>query len=301
MSEDNLSCGYFALVGRPNVGTSTLLNQLLQEKVSITSRRPQTTRHRILGIKSSDEFQIIFVDTPGMNKKMPKALNRALNKQAQYAISDVDVIGFVVERLTWGDGDEWVLECIKKSQLPTILIINKVDEIKKEDLLPHIAMLSKKYDFKAIIPTSALKDINVKELEQEIIPLLPKTDYFFYDAGTVTDKTERFRVAEMIREKIMRQLGDELPYSTTVQIIDWKQEPKIIRIEATIYVERDSQKAIVIGDGGARLKSIGSDARADIEDMVGQKVFLRLWTKTKAGWSDDERALKSLGYIDIGD
>ncbi|MCY4046212.1 MAG: GTPase Era [Cellvibrionales bacterium] len=289
-------CGYVAVVGRPNVGKSTLINHILGQKLNITSRKPQTTRHNLLGIKTEGNFQAIYVDTPGMHQSQTKAINRIMNRSAESVIHDVDVVVFVVDKLKWMDGDQRVLDKLAHIKCPLILVINKVDQIEdKGDLLPFLEMLSQKRHFDEIIPLSALTGVSVDHLESLIYERLPENDHFF-DEDQITDKSERFLAAEIIREKLMRQLGKELPYSTTVEIERYKEEAKTTHIHALIYVERDSQKNIVIGQGGKRLKLIGSEARRDIEALIDNKVMLSLWVKVKKGWSDDDSALKSLGF-----
>lgn len=291
-------CGYVAIVGRPNVGKSTLLNHLLGQKISITSRKPQTTRHQVLGIKTEDNHQIIFVDTPGLHLNAGKAINRYMNRAASSAIRDVDLVVFVVDRTAWTEEDAAVLEQIQHVGLPTMLVINKVDLLAdKLELLPHLQMMAGKADFAAILPVSALRQHNVDALESQILKLLPESEYFFPE-DQITDRSQRFLAAEIVREKIMRQLGDELPYAITVEIEEFAQEGEILHIAAIIYVERKGQKKILIGEKGARLRLIGSDARRDMESLFDSKIMLRLWVKVKSGWSDDERALRSLGYDD---
>jgi GTPase len=291
-------CGYVAIVGRPNVGKSTLLNHILGQKISITSRKPQTTRHQVLGIKTGDNHQIIFVDTPGLHMNAGRAINRFMNREASSAIRDVDLIIFVLDRTAWTEEDTIVLEQIQQSGLPTMLVVNKVDLLAdKAELLPHLQMLADKADFAAILPVSALRQHNVEALEEQILKLLPESDYFFPE-DQITDRSQRFLAAEIVREKIMRQLGDELPYAITVQIEEFAQEGEVLHISAVIFVERNGQKKILIGEKGSRLRSIGSDARRDMESLFDSKVMLRLWVKVKSGWSDDERALRSLGYDD---
>ena len=292
-------CGYVAIVGRPNVGKSTLLNHLLGQKISITSRKPQTTRHQVLGIKTEEDHQIIFVDTPGLHKEASKAINRYMNRAASTAIRDVDLVLFLVDRTAWTDEDEMVLEHVKRSGLPAMLVVNKVDLLEdKGVLLPHLQVLAEKGDFAAIVPLSALRQHNVAELEREILPYLPAGDPF-YPEEQITDRSMRFLAAEIVREKIMRQLGDELPYAVAVEIEEFSQQGEILHISALILVERKGQKKIIIGEKGARLRSIGSEARQDMERLFDSKVMLRLWVKVKSGWSDDERALRSLGYDDV--
>jgi GTP-binding protein Era len=299
MATEKRHCGYVAIVGRPNVGKSTLLNHLLGQKISITSRKPQTTRHQVLGIKTTERYQMIFVDTPGLHRDEPKAINRYMNKAASAAIRDVDLIVFVVDRTAFTDEDKMVLEQIGQSGLPTLLVVNKVDLLEdKTKLLPHLQTLADMHDFKAILPLSALRNHNVPELEQEILKFLPESAYFFPEEQ-LTNRSQRFLAAEIVREKIMRQLGEELPYSVTVEIEEFALDNAVLHISALIFVERKGQKKILVGEGGARLRAIGTDARRDMELLFDSKVMLRLWVKVKSGWSDDERALRSLGYDDV--
>ena len=296
MATEALRCGYVAIVGRPNVGKSTLLNHLLGQKISITSRKPQTTRHQVLGIKTDRQHQIIFVDTPGLHSDADKAINRYMNRAASSAIRDVDVIVFVVDRTAWTPEDQMVLEQVQLSGLPAILAINKVDLLAdKSQLLPHLQLLAEKADFAAVMPLSALQQHNVAQLEQEILQFLPESEHFFPE-DQITDRSQRFLAAEIVREKIMRQLGEELPYAVTVEIEEFAQDAAVLHISAVILVERKGQKKILIGDKGSRLRSIGTDARVDMERLFDSRVMLRLWVKVKSGWSDDERALRSLGY-----
>lgn len=289
-------CGYVSIVGRPNVGKSTLLNHILGQKLSITSRKPQTTRHRLLGIVTRDHVQAIYVDTPGIHSVERKAINRYMNRAATSALKDVDVVLFVVDGLKWTRDDELVLEKVQQSGLPAVLVINKVDTLEnKEDLLPLIQRLSEKMTFIDVVPVSALRGHNVEALHQAVAQRLPLSPPFF-DEDQITDRSDRFLAAEIVREKVMRQLGDEVPYSLTVEIEEYKQEGRLLRISACILVERMGQKKIVIGDNGQRLKLIGTEARVDMEKLFGSKVMLSLWVKVKSGWADDERALKSLGY-----
>ncbi|GGE68391.1 GTPase Era [Streptosporangium jomthongense] len=292
-------CGFVAIVGRPNVGKSTLLNHILGQKLSITSRKPQTTRHQVLGIKTLGPVQAIYVDTPGMHAEEPKALNRYMNKAATSALIDVDVVVFVVDQLTWTTADEMVLEKLSKLTCPVILAVNKVDRIeKRETLLPHLDMLSRKRDFAEIIPVSALKETNLQPLEEAVGRFLPQSVHFYPD-DQITDRSERFLASEMVREKITRQLGAELPYSVAVEIEEFRRDGKTLHISALILVEREGQKKIMIGDKGDRLRSIGQEARIDMERMFDSKVMLRLWVKVKRGWADSDRALKSLGMNDL--
>ncbi len=296
-TEKSFRCGYVALIGRPNVGKSTLMNHILRQKISITSRKPQTTRHRILGVKTSETEQVIYVDTPGIHIS-ERAMNRYMNKSASSILHDVDLILFLVDGDKWTEEDDNVVLTLKNSAVPLIVLINKIDRIQdKERILPIIESISKKIDFKEIIPISATKGINVKELQKTIIPYLQETEAYF-PKDQITDKSERFMTAEIIREKLMRELGQELPYDITVEIEKYTVNDKITKIAALIWVSRSSQKAIVIGKNGVRLKSIGQKARMDIQKLIDCKVFLELWVKVKEGWADDDRALKSLGYVD---
>lgn len=289
-------CGFVAIVGRPNVGKSTLLNRILGQKLSITSRRPQTTRHQIFGIKTIESKQFIYVDTPGLHLKEHKAINRYMNKAASSSLKDVDVVVFLVDRTRWTDEDDLVLSKVIKAKAPVILAVNKVDQSKdKQVLLPHLEILSKKHEFAEIIPISAKQGHNVPELERIIEGYLPESIHYYPD-DQITDKSARFLAAELVREKLMRQLGDELPYSVTVEIEEFKRDKKILHISALILVERSGQKKIVIGDKGEQIKIIGRDARKDMEKLFDSKIMLNLWVKVKSGWSDDERALRSLGY-----
>lgn len=290
-------CGYAAIVGRPNVGKSTLLNRILGQKISITSRRPQTTRHRILGIKTSDSAQAIYVDTPGLHHADGKAMNRYMNKAAASTLGEVDVVVFVVAGLDWTKTDQWVCDRLPTDTTPVILVVNKVDQVEKPELLAHLQTLAQKRKFTAIVPLSARSGENVERLEQEVERHLPVGEPYF-PSDQITDRSTRFLAAEIIREKLMRRLGQEVPYALTVEIESFKTEGNLVRIHAVIWVEREGQKAIVIGKGGEGLKQIGAQARIDIERMLEQKVFLELWVKVKEGWSADERALRSLGYTD---
>ncbi len=291
-------CGFVAIVGRPNVGKSTLLNHLLGQKISITSRKPQTTRHNLLGIKTEGDSQTIFVDTPGIHSQQDKAINRYMNRSAHSATKDVDAIIFVVDRTHWTDEDELVLKQVRAYAGRLIVVVNKVDKIEdKSTLMPVLEKLQQTISPKAIIPMSALKVQDLVPLEAELKSLIPEGP-FFYPDDQVTDRSSRFLAAELIREKIMRQLGAELPYQITVEIESFNQEGNVIHINGLILVERDGQKRIIIGHKGSRLKQIGQDARIDMEKMFDSKVMLKLWVKVKAGWSDDDRALRSLGYDD---
>lgn len=292
-------CGYVALVGRPNVGKSTLLNHLLGQKISITSRKPQTTRHRLLGIQTRGAAQIIYVDTPGLHKSEPKAINRYMNQTASQAIRDVDVVVFVVDRLRWTDEDQWVLDKLRGIDRPVLLVLNKVDLLQdKSELLPALQSFAERFPFAEIFPLSALRGHNLDALEAAIEKLLPENPHLFPE-DQITDRSERFLAAEMVREKIMRQLGDEVPYEITVEIETFRREGNLLTIDALILVEREGQKKIVIGNGGERIRQVGAEARKDMETLFDSKVMLKLWVKVKSGWSDDERALRSLGYTDL--
>lgn len=298
MANEVPRCGYVAIVGRPNVGKSTLLNHLIQQKISITSRKAQTTRHNITGIRTQGAAQIIFVDTPGMHKKEANAVNRYMNRAALSATQGTDLVIFVVDRVIWTDEDEMVLERLKGIHHNVLAVINKVDKVEdKAGLIPQVSRISEKLDPAVIIPISALKNFNLSELEKEIVSRLPEGDHVF-PADQITDKSSRFLASELIREKIMRQLGAELPYQVTVDIEEFKEENGIVHIAGLILVEREGQKRIVIGEGGSRLKSIGQAARLDLEVLLDSKVMLKLWVKVKSGWSDDDRALRNLGYLE---
>lgn len=293
-----MNCGYVALIGRPNVGKSTLMNHLLKQKISITSRKPQTTRHRILGINTTEKGQAIYMDTPGMHADQKKALNRQLNRTADSTLMGVNVVVWLIDRLEWHEYDEVIFQKLEQAGLPVILAVNKVDRIEDKDrVLEFFAKAQERYPFKAIVPISALKRIHLDELEDEIFSLLPESD-LIYPEDQITDRPERFLVAEIIREKLTRRLGAELPYELTVEIEKYEELPNVTKIYAVILTERASQKSIIIGENGEMLKSVGTDARKDIERLIGQKVYLQLWVKVKKGWSDNERALQSLGFQD---
>lgn len=289
-------CGYIALVGRPNVGKSTLLNQIVQQKLSITSKKPQTTRHSILGILSQGDHQFVYVDTPGIHQGSKKAMNKMMNKTAITVLRDVDVIAFVVDGTHWQEEDEYVLSLIKKSDIPCVLVMNKVDKIAdKAQLLPWMEEMYQRHAFEAIIPLSAKTGIQVDELQAKLIGYLPEGPHLFPD-DQLTDRPTKFLCAELLREKIFRFCGQELPYSITVDIESFKDEGALVRIHALILVDKDNHKAMVIGDKGQKLKEMATSARLDMEKLLGKKVFLQCWCKVKSGWSDDERVLKQLGY-----
>ncbi|WP_025562911.1 MULTISPECIES: GTPase Era [unclassified Psychromonas] len=292
-------CGLVAIVGRPNVGKSTLINALLGQKVSITSRKAQTTRHRILGIDTDGDYQTIFVDTPGLHIEEKRAINRLMNRAASSSINDVEMIVFVVEGTHWTADDEMVLRKFEYLKCPVILAVNKIDNVEdKELLLPHLQKIGKLYNFAHILPMSAKSGDNVEKIREWAKGVLPESEFYFPE-DYITDRSSRFMASEIVREKLMRFLGDELPYSVTVEIEQFKQKANgILHINALILVERDGQKRMVIGNKGEKLKAIGMQARIDMEELFDSKVFLEIWVKVKSGWADDDRALRSLGYGD---
>jgi len=291
-------CGYAAIVGRPNVGKSTLLNHLLGQKLSITSRKPQTTRHNILGIKTEGDYQLVFVDTPGINQHQAGAMGRYLKRTALTAMRDVDLILFVVDRDLWTGADAAVAAEVGRARAPVVVVLNKVDKLDAADaLLPRIAALAEILPSAEFLPVSALSGSNLDRLEAVIKAHMPVGPFCFAE-DQYTDRSMRFLAAEIVREKITRQLGAELPYSTAIEIEEFRDDGGICHIGALILVEREGQKKIIIGDAGQRIKKIGEQARHDIEALVDKRVMLRLWVKVKRGWSDDERALRSLGYRD---
>lgn len=289
-------CGFAAIVGRPNVGKSTLLNALLGQKVSIVSPKPQTTRHRILGILTRPTAQIVFVDTPGLHGGARRAMNRHMNRAALASLQDADVNLFVVEALKWTDDDQRVLDELEKHGRPILLILNKVDKVfPKERLLPFIEELSRRARFQEIIPLSALKGTQLKELPEVIARYLPESPPHF-PADQLTDRGLEFQAAEIVREKLTLRLRQELPYGLTVAIEQFKEEDGRLLVNAVIWVERTGQKAIVIGHGGEQLKEVGRAARIEMCARFGRPVHLELWVKVKENWSDNEAALKQLGY-----
>ncbi len=289
-------CGYVALVGRPNVGKSTLLNRILGQKISITSRRPQTTRHRVLGIKTGRDSQLIYVDTPGIHDYSGRAMNRHMNRTASNVLVDVDVVVFMVDSFRWTRDDELVLSKLEAVDCPVILAINKVDLLaNRDELLPRLQALGDKRAFVQVVPISATKGDNIQALEKAIEQLLPEAPAMFPE-DQITDRPVRFLAAELVREKLFRKLGRELPYGLTVEIESFRTEAGVTHIHALIWVERKSQKNIVIGRQGRVLKEVGTEARKDIEALIDARVNLKLWVKVKEGWADDERALHSLGY-----
>jgi len=287
-------CGFIAIVGRPNVGKSTLLNHLLEQKISITSRKPQTTRHRITGIKTEGDVQFVYVDTPGLHKDQKRALNRAMNATVAEVLKDVDVVLFVVERLVFNDEDEMVLQAMAKLDIPVLLLINKCDQIEnRERLLPHIQKIAAKRNFAEVIPIAVLTGHNLDTVQSCVAKYLPQGPFMFPE-DQITDRSSKFLAAELIREKITRQLGDELPYDVNVEIEKFVVEGQVIHIHGLILVDKPGQKQIIIGHEGDRLKTIGKAARLDMEVAFDSKVMLHLWVKVKTGWADDERALQSL-------
>ncbi|HLQ26115.1 MAG TPA: GTPase Era [Acidiferrobacterales bacterium] len=295
MSESYRS-GFIALIGRPNVGKSTLLNRLVGRKISIISRRPQTTRHCILGIKTDERAQFIYIDTPGLHEQRKKTINHYMNRAASGSMEGVDCIAFIITAKGWTREDKFVLDVVGRHTCPVILVVNKVDMLADRGLLlPLIEESSKQMGFKEIIPLSAKTGLNLTELEDAILRYLPQQPAPF-PVEQVSDRSESFMAAELVREQIFRSFGEELPYVSAVRIERFQHQPQLIRIEAVIWVEKPSQKAIIIGKEGQRLKSIGQRARAEMEKLFGSKVYLGLWVKVRSGWSDDARALDSLGY-----
>lgn len=287
--------GYVAIVGRPNVGKSTLLNRLVGQKISIVSRKAQTTRHRIAGILTTEAAQLVFVDTPGFQTAHRNALNRAMNRSVVNTLSDVDAVALILEAGRFGDDDRAVIRLLPEG-VPVVVVINKVDRLSdKSRLLPFIAHLQAETGFSEFVPVSAEKGLGVDALAAMLEKLLPEGAPVFAP-DDITDRSERFLAAEFLREKIFRQLGEELPYGVAVEIEKFEQKGVLRHIHAAIIVDKDNHKGIVIGEKGARLKRIGADARRDLEGLFGGKVFLELWVKVKSGWADDERAIKSLGY-----
>jgi GTP-binding protein Era len=292
-------CGLIAVVGRPNVGKSTLVNALVGQKISITSRKAQTTRHRIVGVRTEGDSQFVFVDTPGFQTRHGSALNRTLNRTVVASMADVDVVLFVVEAGKFGLDDAKVLALLQGDGMkdkPVLLVANKVDAVpRKSDLLPWLKGMGERHAFAEYVPLSAKKPADVERLLGIVRPYLPEQAWF-YDADALTDRSERFLASEIVREKLFRLTGDELPYASTVVIEKWEEEGQLRRIAATIVVDRDAHKAIVIGEGGERLKRIGTEARQDLERLLDAKVFLELWVKVRSGWADREDHLRSYGY-----
>jgi GTP-binding protein Era len=292
----SFQAGFIAIVGRPNVGKSTLTNELIGQKLSITSHRPQTTRHRIHAIDTTDDYQMVFVDTPGIHIGSKKAINAYMNRAASSTFNDVDMILWLVEAGKWTKEDERVLEHIGRVDVPVVLCVNKIDKLTKNDqVLPYLQKLSEKYQAAEVFPLSAFKKAHSSALRTLILKYLPQREAIF-DADFITDRSQKFVVAEFIREKLMRNLSNELPYDLTVEIEKFELDGRMYRIAARIFVDKTSQKSIVIGKKGEVLKKIGEESRHSIEGFLGKKVFLELWVKVRQGWSDDKRALASLGY-----
>ena len=288
--------GMVSLIGKTNVGKSTLLNQLVEQKISITSRKPQTTRQRLLGIKTKGSNQIIYVDTPGFHQGHKRALNKFMNKTALSSIEGVDIVLFVVDALNFSVTDGHLLSQVSTKDSQVILVINKIDKVaKKEKLIPFVEEVTKLFPFSEVIPISALKRKNIDILEKEITKRLPVGAHL-YPEDQIADSSERFLTSEIIREKCISRVGDEIPYRLSVVIDNFKEEDKLITIDGTIYIEKSSQKGIVIGEQGKRLKAIGTAARKDLERMLGNKVMLRLWVKVKKDWTNDRSALNFMGY-----
>ena len=295
MPDHVFRCGTIAIVGRPNVGKSTLLNHILGVKLSITSRKAQTTRHRILGIHTTEDTQYLFVDTPGFQLRHVNALNRTLNRTVQQVLSEVDVVLFVIEALHFGDADRKVLTMLPRNR-PVLLVVNKADMLAdKAQLLPFIEQMAKEFTFAEVVPVSAKQGLALDELLRAIRGYLPEQPAV-YGEDEFTDRNERFLAAEILREKIFRLLGEEVPYAVTVEIEKFEQEGSLRRIFAAIIVDKENQKPILIGKNGEKLKRISTEARQDMEKLFNSKVWLETWVKVKSGWADDERALKSLGY-----
>ena len=292
----NFQSGSIAVVGRPNVGKSTLINELIGQKLSITSHRPQTTRHRINAVDTQKEYQMVFVDTPGIHIGNNKAINSYMNRAASSSFSDVDIIIWMVEVFKWTKEDARVLEHLSKVDVPVLLCINKIDKASTVDkILPFLEILSKKFNATEVFPISAFDRSDIKKLRDLILKYLPKQAAIF-DEDFITDRSQKFVISEFIREKLMRNLSNELPYDITVEIEKFELDGNLHRIAARIFVDKTSQKSIVIGQNGAMLKKIGKESRETIEGFLETKVFLELWVKVRQGWSDDKRALASLGY-----
>ncbi|MBB3343887.1 GTPase Era [Luteimonas sp. RC10] len=288
--------GFVAVIGRPNVGKSTLVNALVGAKVSIVSNRPQTTRHRLLGIATLPEGQLLLVDTPGIHREQKRAMNRVMNRAARGALEGVDVALLVVVAGRWDEEDTLAFDALRGAGVPVVLVVNQIDRMKdKTALLPYLQQVVEGREFAGVVPLSALKRNGLQQLVSTVLPLLPEQPPL-YGEDEITDKSQRFLAGELVREQLMRQLGAELPYATTVEIESFTVDGAMLRIGAVIWVERDGQKAIVIGKGGARLKDISTKARLQMERLFDAKVFLETWVRVRQGWSDDEAALKALGY-----
>ncbi len=289
-------CGLVAVIGRPNVGKSTLINAIMGRKVSIVTAKPQTTRHRILAVHTTDTAQIIFVDTPGLHRKAGKAMNRLMNRTAANALADADLVLFVSDATHWTSADDDVLKRLRKVKAPVIAVLNKVDKVHpKEKLLDAIALMSARLDFAEIVPLSALRETNLDELLKLLPPFLPESPPLFPE-DMHTDRSQEFHAAEVIREKLTLMLHQELPYGLTVQVERYLDEESGITINAIIWVERDSQKGIVVGKQGSLLKKVGRAARLELKEQLGRNVHLELWVKVKSNWADNEKDLMNLGY-----
>jgi len=293
-------CGSVAVIGRPNVGKSTLTNALVGAKISIVSNRPQTTRHRLLGIATYPQGQIVLVDTPGLHRGQGKfkasAMSRVMNRAARGSLEDVNAAVMVIEAGRWDEEDTLAYNVLSDAGIPVVLVVNKVDRLKdKAALLPFLGQVSEGREFAAVHPISALKRKGLEALVKDLLGLLPEAPPMFGE-DEITDRSQRFLAGELVREQLMRQLGEELPYATTVEIERFAEDGNLLRIGAVIWVEREGQKAIVIGKGGTRLKEIGAKARQQMERLFGAKVFLETWVRVREGWSDDEAALKAFGY-----
>ena len=298
MTKIDTRAGYVALIGKPNVGKSTLLNQVLGKKVSITSSKPQTTRQRVIGIKTAGENQVVYLDTPGIHSGEKSELNRYMNRVAKSALHEVDLIVFMVDVQSWDQQDERVLTLIKQGSVPVLLVVNKVDRVTdKATLLPLLARLQGLADFKALVPVSAKSESQVADLERVIIEHLPHSEHF-YPPEQFTDRSDRFIAAEFIREKLMRYLGQELPYQLTVTLEAFELTEDCVKVGALIWLEKESHKPIVIGKGGSKLKKVGTLARLDIARYFDCKAVVKLWVKVKTGWSDDKNMLNQMGYRD---
>ncbi len=298
MSKRINRCGFTAIVGRPNVGKSTLLNRIIGQKLAITSHKPQTTRHSILGVKTDSGGQIVYVDTPGIHTRGSQPMNKYLNRTAKSALADVDLLLFVVEALRWTEEDEMVLKTITKYGVKCILLVNKVDRVKnKQELLPFLSETAEKHGFTEVIPLSALNGANVSELEQKVLAAMPEGENI-YPEDQLTDRSERFFAAEFVREQLTQRYAQEIPYALTVEIEKFEVDKKLYRIHALIWVEREGQKNIIIGKGGAALKEVSTQAGEEMEEFFGTKVFLKVWVKVKKSWSTDSKSLHQLGYGD---
>jgi GTP-binding protein Era len=290
--------GTVAVIGRPNTGKSTLINKLVGAKVSIVSPKAQTTRHRLLGIATFEDGQLLLVDTPGIHGRQPRAMNRYMNRAARGAVEGVDAAVLVIEAGRWQDDDDLAYSALKGAGVPVVLVINKVDKIvEKSALLPFIGKVSDGREFAAVHPLSALKGKGTDALARTLVGLMPESEPL-YAEDEITDRSERFLAGELVREQLMLRLGEELPYSATVEIESFAEDGELLRIAAVIWVEREGQKPIVIGKGGERLKAISTSARMGMEKLFGRKVFLETWCRVREGWSDDEAALRRFGYND---